>query len=119
MARLATSYQDFTKIHFDQRHQMINEVYDVMVGDRIALWNFTTEREELLEVSEKMYLSGLIECYPLGKRDPVVLNPKDHTIFKIPKAVKFFGDHCQCGAKHTSFQNHHLFYCPLYKRQDR
>lgn len=23
---------------------------------------------------------------------------------------------CECGAVHTSFPNHHLFYCPLWRR---
>lgn len=25
-------------------------------------------------------------------------------------------DPCECGAKHTSFKNHHMFYCPEYKQ---
>lgn len=119
MARLATSYKDFTKMHYDLNHEMVNEVYDVMLGDRLSIWNHTTNREELFEVIEKLYLAGILMCLPMGKKDSVAITPKDHTIFKVPKSTKFFGSNCQCGARHTSFPDHHLFYCPLYRRQDR
>lgn len=121
MTRLATSYPDFIRNHYNLGHSQVNEVYDVMVGDRLAVWNATKKTEELMEVSEKMYLTGILECFPLGKKDAICLFPKDHTIFKIPKPGKFFGQAvCECGSKYnTGFENHHLYYCPLYKRNDR
>lgn len=40
-----------------------------------------------------------------------------HTSWLLPPTGDNKMPSCECGAKHTSFNNHHLEWCPLYKKR--
>ena len=117
---LSTSYSTFTSKH-SSKHPLVTAVYDVEIGDRLAVWNAVLGSEMLVDVTEKLWMSGTIEVRviegPRYSKDTLYLEPQDHTIYRLPfnNRVKPW-ETCSCGAKHTSFPNHHLFYCAKYKK---